>query len=100
MAVERLTPNNRISIGVISAPPPAPVIPTSRPTIPLPSTMYGSMCTLSTDLVERGRVVDGEAAREHRCALAGQPAGAEERVEAARWLAAQPGLGAASGTAV
>ena len=39
MAVEGLTPKSRISIGVISAPPPAPVMPTSRPTMALPRTM-------------------------------------------------------------
>ena len=42
IAVEGCTPKSRISIGVISAPPPAPVMPTSNPTIALPSTMYGS----------------------------------------------------------
>ena len=31
MAVEGLTPKKRISIGVISAPPPAPVMPTRKP---------------------------------------------------------------------
>ena len=39
IAVDGLTPKSRISIGVISAPPPAPVIPTSRPMIALPRTM-------------------------------------------------------------
>ena len=39
IAAEGVTPNNRISIGVISAPPPAPVIPTRNPTTALPSTM-------------------------------------------------------------
>jgi len=39
IAVDGLTPNSRISIGVISAPPPAPVIPTRKPTTALPSTM-------------------------------------------------------------
>ena len=43
MAVDGLTPKRRISIGVMSAPPPAPVMPTSRPTTALPITMYGSM---------------------------------------------------------
>ena len=45
MAVDGFTPNSRISIGVISAPPPAPVRPTSRPTTALPRMMYGSTCT-------------------------------------------------------
>ena len=45
MAVDGLIPKSRISIGVISAPPPAPVSPTRKPTTALPSTMYGSMCT-------------------------------------------------------
>jgi hypothetical protein len=44
IAVDGLTPKIRISIGVISAPPPAPVRPTSRPTIALPMMMYGSTC--------------------------------------------------------
>ena len=44
IACEGVTPNSRISIGVISAPPPAPVMPTRKPTTALPSTMYGSMC--------------------------------------------------------
>ena len=39
IAVDGLTPKSRISIGVISAPPPAPVMPTSRPMIALPRTM-------------------------------------------------------------
>jgi len=38
IAVDGVTPNKRISIGVISAPPPAPVIPTSSPTTALPNT--------------------------------------------------------------
>ena len=45
MAVEGLTPNNRISIGVMSAPPPAPVSPTRKPTTALPKTIYGSIFT-------------------------------------------------------
>jgi hypothetical protein len=39
IAAEGCTPNSRISMGVISAPPPAPVSPTSSPTTALPSTM-------------------------------------------------------------
>ena len=39
IAVEGVIPNRRISIGVISAPPPAPVMPTSNPMIALPRTM-------------------------------------------------------------
>src|SRR5919109_3945061 len=39
-----VTPNRTISIGVISAPPPAPVMPTRRPTIAAPRIRYGSMC--------------------------------------------------------
>ena len=39
IAADGVTPNSRISIGVISAPPPAPVIPTRKPTIALPMTM-------------------------------------------------------------
>ena len=46
MAVAGVTPNSRMSIGVISAPPPAPVRPTRKPTTALPNTMYGSMCTV------------------------------------------------------
>ena len=38
IAVDGLTLKSRISIGVISAPPPAPVSPTSSPTMALPST--------------------------------------------------------------
>ena len=45
MAVEGLTPNSRISIGVIRAPPPAPVSPTRKPTTALPKTMYGLIFT-------------------------------------------------------
>src|ERR1700733_9128526 len=45
MAVDGLTLNRRISMGVISAPPPAPVSPTKNPTTALPRTMYGSMFT-------------------------------------------------------
>src|ERR1700722_18600306 len=41
IAAAGLTLNSRISIGVISAPPPAPVSPTSSPTTALPSTTYG-----------------------------------------------------------
>ncbi len=44
IAVDGVTPNSRISIGVISAPPPAPVMPTGNPTMALPRTIYGSMC--------------------------------------------------------
>ena len=47
IAAEGVTPNRRISIGVISAPPPAPVSPTRNPTTALPSTMYGSTCMAS-----------------------------------------------------
>ena len=47
IAAEGVTPNSRISIGVISAPPPAPVRPTRNPTTALPSTMYGSTCMAS-----------------------------------------------------
>ncbi len=39
MAVEGLTEKRRISIGVIRAPPPAPVTPTSKPITALPKTM-------------------------------------------------------------
>ena len=38
IAVDGFTLKSRISIGVISAPPPAPVSPTSSPTMALPST--------------------------------------------------------------
>ena len=44
IAVEGFTPKRRISIGVISAPPPAPVMPTRKPTMALPRMMYGSTC--------------------------------------------------------
>ena len=43
MAADGLIPKRRMSIGVISAPPPAPVSPTRNPTTALPNTMYGSM---------------------------------------------------------
>jgi hypothetical protein len=39
IAVAGFTPKIRISIGVISAPPPAPVSPTRKPTTALPRTM-------------------------------------------------------------
>jgi hypothetical protein len=39
MAAAGFTPNSRMSMGVISAPPPAPVIPTIRPTRALPTTI-------------------------------------------------------------
>ena len=39
MAVDGLIPKIRISIGVMSAPPPAPVMPTRKPTMALPRTM-------------------------------------------------------------
>jgi hypothetical protein len=45
IADDGLIPKSRMSIGVIRAPPPAPVRPTRNPTTALPSTMYGSMCT-------------------------------------------------------
>ena len=41
IALDGVTPKSRISIGVISAPPPAPVMPTSRPMTAEPRTMYG-----------------------------------------------------------
>jgi hypothetical protein len=41
IAVEGFTANRRISIGVMSEPPPAPVTPTGKPTMALPRTMYG-----------------------------------------------------------
>src|SRR6516164_741041 len=40
MAAAGLTENSRMSIGVIRAPPPAPVSPTSNPTTALPRTTY------------------------------------------------------------
>ena len=40
MAAAGLTENSKMSIGVISAPPPAPVSPTSNPTTALPRTTY------------------------------------------------------------
>jgi hypothetical protein len=39
MADDGLTPKSKINMGVISAPPPAPVMPTSSPTMALPRTM-------------------------------------------------------------
>ena len=39
IAVDGLMPNTMMSIGVMSAPPPAPVIPTRSPTIALPIAM-------------------------------------------------------------
>jgi hypothetical protein len=47
IAADGVTPNSRISIGVISAPPPAPVMPTRKPMIALPRTMYGLTCMKS-----------------------------------------------------
>ena len=44
IADDGVTPKSRISIGVISAPPPAPVRPTSRPTTALPRIMKGFRC--------------------------------------------------------
>ena len=44
IAADGVTPNSRISIGVISAPPPAPVKPTRNPMMAAPRTMYGSTC--------------------------------------------------------
>jgi hypothetical protein len=44
MAEEGLMPNSKISIGVINAPPPAPVSPTSSPTTALPRTIKGLRC--------------------------------------------------------
>ena len=44
IADDGFTLNSRISIGVMSAPPPAPVSPTRNPTTALPRTMYESMC--------------------------------------------------------
>src|ERR1041384_6807412 len=40
MAAAGLTENSKMSIGVIRAPPPAPVSPTSSPTTALPRTTY------------------------------------------------------------
>jgi hypothetical protein len=45
MAVDGLTLKKRMSIGVMRAPPPAPVMPTRKPTTALPMTMYGSIDT-------------------------------------------------------
>ena len=39
IAVEGVMPKSRISIGVMSAPPPEPVMPTMRPMMALPRTM-------------------------------------------------------------
>src|SRR5256886_8695545 len=44
IAEDGFTPKSRMSIGVIRAPPPAPVSPTSSPTTALPRTMKGSRC--------------------------------------------------------
>jgi hypothetical protein len=38
MAADGFTENSKMSMGVISAPPPAPVSPTSSPTTALPMT--------------------------------------------------------------
>ena len=46
MAAAGFTLNRRMSMGVISAPPPAPVRPTRKPTTALPRTMYGSMLAM------------------------------------------------------
>jgi hypothetical protein len=51
------TLNKRISIGVIKAPPPAPVNPTRNPTTALPSTMYGSIFTKALQRFFSGRKV-------------------------------------------
>ena len=51
-AVEGLIPKSRISMGVISAPPPAPVNPTRNPTMGLPMTEYvGATCTATSFLI-------------------------------------------------
>jgi len=47
MAVDGLTLNKRMSMGVINAPPPAPVKPTRNPTTALPRMMYGLMFTVA-----------------------------------------------------
>ncbi len=44
MADEGVTLKSKMSIGVMSAPPPAPVSPTSKPTTALPRIMYRSRC--------------------------------------------------------
>src|SRR5436305_14774983 len=51
IALSGVTPNSRISMGVMSAPPPAPVMPTSNPMTALPRTMYGSMCMPTPQVV-------------------------------------------------
>jgi hypothetical protein len=48
IAVDGLMPNTMMSIGVISAPPPAPVMPTSSPTMALPIAMYGLISMFHT----------------------------------------------------
>ena len=58
IAAEGLTPNSRISIGVIRAPPPAPVMPTRKPMIALPRTMKGSMCIVLAGSVEGREAVE------------------------------------------
>jgi hypothetical protein len=50
-----LTLNGRIKIGVISAPPPAPVMPTRKPTTALPEDYAGSTCMFRRWLAPAGR---------------------------------------------
>src|ERR1700687_3700975 len=44
IAADAATPKSSTSIGVISAPPPRPVMPTRKPTTALPRTRYMSRC--------------------------------------------------------
>src|SRR5487761_109206 len=58
-----VTPNSRMRIGVISAPPPAPVMPTSTPTIRPAMTM--SKLTRASTQVSLGRATAGACPSGH-----------------------------------
>ena len=53
IAAEGAIPKIKTSIGVMSAPPPNPVMPTRKPTTALPMTRYMSIC-ITLRLLEQG----------------------------------------------
>src|SRR5205823_5114264 len=96
--------NRRISIGVISAPPPAPVIPTSSPMIAAPRTMYGSMCMRSAgrypvDVAQLARSLSGQqpliAAADQQVAAGQVREGAGDRGPAGGHQLGEHGVGEA-----
>src|SRR5580700_9358830 len=66
IAFDGVTLNSRISIGVISAPPPAPVIPTRKPMMALPRTMYGSTCIVESSAAKSLQPALGELSQPPR----------------------------------